>query len=137
MSDYYLEQEDPFDPDDTYWRGKSEPEDGDGPPLMQRVKPTKTVWVTKSGQRIKVRDMTDSHLVNTIRYLRRHAEISITQYLHAAYSMEGYLSGEMAQVFIAQDIDMLEEADADEMLSDAVPCWETMLDEVEKRKLTI
>lgn len=105
--------------------------------MASRLKPTKTIWVAKDGQRVRVKDMGDTHLVNTIRLLRRHATRLIDENLSAAYSIEGYLQGEMAQVAIAQDIDILEESDPEELLADSVPCYETMLDEAERRGLTL
>lgn len=42
------------------------------PPL-----PTKTIWVTREGERIPVRDMTDSHLHNTITMLRRQSPAAV------------------------------------------------------------
>lgn len=36
-----------------------------------RARPTKTVWVTSDGIQVPIRKMTNSHLLNTIRFLRR------------------------------------------------------------------
>lgn len=33
---------------------------------------TKAEWITAQGQRVRVRDMSDRHLVNTIRHLERN-----------------------------------------------------------------
>lgn len=33
------------------------------------------VWTTASGQNVRVKDMTDSHLVNTVDFLRREASL--------------------------------------------------------------
>ena len=136
MSDYYLEQEDPFDPQETYWRGEEQPLDG--PPYNQQPRPTTTTWVTRDGQRVPVSDMTDAHLVNTIRYLRRSANASITDEIQSGYSLLGTLQGEMAIDCVERDLQFLEEtADADAYLEDNCPTWPALLVEAEKRGLKV
>lgn len=76
MADYYLEQEDPFDERETYWRGEGQLLDG--PPYDQRSRPTATVWVTRQGKRVPVTEMSDSYLTNAISYMRRTASVCLT-----------------------------------------------------------
>lgn len=40
-----------------------------------RAEPDRTTWVTRDGYEVKVGDMTDNHLVNTVNYLRRHYQV--------------------------------------------------------------
>lgn len=37
------------------------------------------VWTTKDGRKVKVRDMTDSHLTNTLRFLARKAQLQASK----------------------------------------------------------
>ena len=137
MAEYYLEQEDPFEPDETYWRGgKPEPEDWGVPPLVEpRPKPTATIWVTREGERVAVRGMDNQHLVNTIRMLRRNApkmmaaeELSLYAYLDSDPPDGAYdcASGALSE---------LDEMDADEFLEATVPTFVALLAEAEKRGL--
>lgn len=136
MSSYYSGQEDPFDPDDTYWRSEREPVDDDGP-AQRSASPTKTIWVTKDGKRVKVRDMTDSHLVNTIRYLRRTTSEWKQEYELALYGGLAMLSGEMATYCATQSIEQFEAMSVDEYLEESCPTYPAMLREAEKRGLKI
>lgn len=57
MADYYMERDFLFDLDNE---GQHDSE-----PIT-----SETEWRTKDGQRVRIRDMTDSHLLNTINVLR-------------------------------------------------------------------
>lgn len=41
------------------------------------IKKQTKLWTTRDGRRIRICDMTDDHLENTIRYLERAANISL------------------------------------------------------------
>jgi hypothetical protein len=69
------------------------------------IAPPSNVWVTKDRQQIKVSDMTDAHLVNTIRYLRK------------LYGTQ-----------LDEEIEDIEE-------SDTVPAFASMLEEAVRRGL--
>jgi hypothetical protein len=93
--------------------------------------PTKTVWVTRDGERIPVRDMTDSHLLNTIRWLERTHDARVLAMLQP-YS--AYLSGDPpdgAAMCAEQEACALIEASVE----DIVPTYATMIDEARKRGL--
>ncbi|MEK6884630.1 MAG: hypothetical protein AABY22_33665 [Nanoarchaeota archaeon] len=102
-----------------------------------KSKPTKTIWVTKTGDKIRVKDMENSHLVNVIKYLRKTAQKHFNSELKAAYCVSSMLNGEMAQLFCEQDIERMEDIDIDEELSLEIPCYDLMLNEVFKRGLKI
>jgi len=90
--------------------------------------PTATVWVTREGQRIPVKDMTDVHLVNTIRYLRRQKR---NQMMEAALRMAEF--SEPPEGFWD---DWADDSDVDDYLLRSCPTFETMLAEVRKRGLS-
>lgn len=99
-------------------------------------KPTTTVWVTRDGQQVAVRDMSDQHLVNTIRMLRRKAprmmvatELSLYAYLDSD-PPDG--AADCAESALRE----MEETDADEFLEGTVPTFRALLAEAEKRGLT-
>ncbi len=71
------------------------------------------LWTTKDGQRVRICDMADSHLVNTIRMLRRYHNALVL----SAYSAANMMQGEMAQMCMDQEIDRLEDGDI-EMVHD-------------------
>lgn len=99
--------------------------------------PTKTIWVTREGERIPVRKMTDSHLINAIRYLRRTAEV---QQMEATLAIGQYLDDDppdgawMAATAAERD---LESMDTDEFAAANVPTFEAMLAEAEKRGIKV
>lgn len=97
--------------------------------------PTKTTWVTKDGERIPVREMSDSHLVNTIQYLRRNAQI---QLMESTLAIGQYLSDDppdgawLAATAAEHDLNGM---DADEFALEAYPTFAAMLKEAEQRGL--
>jgi hypothetical protein len=112
MSDYYLEQ-------------------GIGDEFYEdRPQPTATTWVTRDGQRIPVSDMSDAHLVNTIRYLRRTASLALMDHLNKCID-----SGTRS---IWEDVpeEAFDEAE-DISLKASVPTFRAMLAEAEKRGLKV
>ena len=96
-----------------------------------------SLWRCKDGSVVAIKDMTDSHLANTIKMLRRGVRRQNQANLSAAYSVSFGLQGEMAQLFVEQDIDCMEEFDEDEWLSGNVPQYDKMMREAEKRGLDV
>lgn len=82
-------------------------------------------WTTKEGVKIRIKDMTDGHLVNTIRMLERvHASnIEMAMWEYAT------VQGEMAQYYMEQAIDEMFKESCDH------PLYGDMVEEAEKRKL--
>lgn len=97
---------------------------------------TKTIWQTRDGQRIRVKDMSDEHLINTIRMLHSNGAKMKRAHIAAAYSVASGLQGEMAQFYADRDIDRMEATTLEEFLSQSVPTYDALMEEIEKRKLT-
>lgn len=55
------------------------------------------VWTTKDGQRIRIKDMTDTHLMNTIKMMERKVEEEVADIPYPVFQ------GEMAQFYADQD----------------------------------
>jgi hypothetical protein len=97
--------------------------------------PTKTIWVTREGQRIRVRKMDDRHIVNTLCLLTRWGHRMKDELLYGAFRVSGMLQGEEASMCIQQEIRQLERMDVDEFLSESIPTYDALVDEAERRKL--
>ena len=98
------------------------------------MKPTKKVWVTRDGRRIKVKDMEDAHLVDTVRMLRRWAkfkvELQVLQFLRLPEP-----TGDMALMAYDRELDALLERTPDDLLKQTVRTWPALLRELRRRKL--
>lgn len=123
MSDYYLSQEDPFDPLETYWNS---PEPGGEHPPVSRSQPTKTTWVTREGKRIAVKDMSDAHLLNAIAYIRRTAPLQFIR------SLDAIGMSDAAEIALGTEF---EDLDDDDYAALQCPTFKTMLAEAEQRGL--
>jgi len=91
------------------------------------------VWVTRMGERVRVSEMGDNHLVNTILFLQRHATKNLAA-LTACYVMGPAPRGEMAQDAFDREFDAV----LDYTWQDKVPAifW-LMLTEAEHRGLRV
>ncbi len=65
----------------------------------------KRIWKTKGGQRLKIRDMETSHIINCVRILHRHNMARLAQ----MYSIADMLHGEEASLCLERDICSIEE----------------------------
>ena len=98
---------------------------------------TKTIWETRDGQRIRVRDMDDSHLVNTVRYLRRRFE-KLAEFEALRMMLGPRPRGDIAQMAFDQEIDhLLDPWTVDQLLEDRVVTWPALLAELERRGLEV
>lgn len=91
-----------------------------------------TRWTTKDKRSIPIKEMTDSHLANTIAYLERTAPAS--QEIERENAMIGYgmLQGEMAQYYAEQELDDLFEESPDEWLA-RQPAYKALINEQKRR----
>jgi hypothetical protein len=104
--------------------------------MTKENKPTKTIWVTKEGERIKVKDMGDRHLVNTVNMLLRWGVAYTESVLIECECALSMLHGEMAQLTMEREISGIMNMN----LVDFVDCygpptWDKLVDEVYKRGL--
>lgn len=93
------------------------------------------IWVTKDKQRIRICDMTDSHLRNAIAMLERKCASRLAVEIRFGYQFLFGLQGEMAQFYCEQDIDRLEQTSPQEWLSENHPLYLRLCQEAERRKL--
>jgi hypothetical protein len=85
-----------------------------------------SLWVTAKGEEVYVEDMTNTHLINSIRMLRRkHKEKLIKYRAGVAVSPPGEVAGILALV-----------AEWETMLSDH-PQYEELMEEARRRKLAV
>ena len=95
----------------------------------------KTKWQTKDGTVIPIKDLTDSHLVNIIAYLRRAAPAAREMAISDAFSTFASLHGEMAQYYAEGDCDLLTCMSDGEFIEETIEQWPYLLREAKKRKL--
>ena len=92
-------------------------------------------WTTRDGTVVKVKDMSDKHLLNTIRFLRRTAG---RERESLACSMDAYsasTSAEMASWAAEREAERLFQMSDDEFLEEGCPVWEALLSEADRRGL--
>ena len=91
------------------------------------------LWKQKDGKKIRIKDMTNSHLMNTIRFLLKYASEEKN------YSLCSFPSfnGEMAQYYAEQEWDALDEMDDFEYAEMEYPIFKDLTDETIRRKLDI
>lgn len=70
------------------------------------------LWTTKDGTTMDIRQMTDSHLRNTIAYMERRIS-DMRDNESAAWSCLGHVQGEMAQYYVESDIAQISESVSD------------------------
>lgn len=67
------------------------------------------IWKTRHGGSIRVCDMTDSHLLNTMRMLEKRSEVLSQEAVDSGYAVLSSMNGEMAQYSIESDLREMEE----------------------------
>ncbi len=96
---------------------------------MKNCKVVKT-WKSKDGRRIRICDMSNQHLVNTMKLLERNA--SAERFNNFPYPS---FQGEMAQYYAEQEFDNLIEKEDYELAGEMYPIYKDMYEELLKRGL--
>lgn len=95
----------------------------------------RSIWTTKDGKKVPIKDMTDSHLINTIRMLRRVGWYYKEAELASAYAAASTLQGEMATYYAEGDLDIMEQESMDDFLRRTVPQYCGLMEELRLRGL--
>lgn len=91
------------------------------------------LWTMRDGTKIRIKDMGDSHLLNTIAMLER---VAGRRKAMALCSFPSF-NGEMAQFFAEQDWDSLDQTSNEEYAAQIFPIYNDMVDESARRNLPI
>ena len=73
------------------------------------MKKTTKQWIMKGKEKIRICDMTDEHLMNTIKFIERVMEKSFRDNLNAAFQLSCMLGGDVAEWQLDNDIATMEE----------------------------
>lgn len=109
--------------------------------------PKDQIWTTRDGRRIAVPNMSDSHLINTIQFLRRRAagykrKVALQFIMHASFlaMMFDHVPDRVMDEITednAKKVDELSKLDDDEFLSRIFKIFKVLLQEAYKRKLLV
>jgi hypothetical protein len=90
-------------------------------------------WTTRDGTRIKIKDMSDSHLINTIRMLERMAPQLHWRAIGNVESALCFVQGEMAEFTLDNESNRLSSMTHNEFLEYYVDEYIPLIDEAERR----
>lgn len=90
------------------------------------------MWTTRTGERIPIRKMTDSHLANAIAMMERVAKQRADTALSGLMMFASTVNGEQAGYAVEAEIDALEEYGADCFL-DGDPLYAALCEEQARR----
>ena len=93
-------------------------------------------WKTKEGEIISVREMTDSHLINTYNLILKKSKEARAEALISMYDMSSHLSGECALLESENEIERLEDEDPEDVFNDC-PVPRGIFTEIVRRGLDI
>lgn len=104
---------------------------------MSNLSENPKVWTTKEGQHIPISQMTDRHLKNTIRMLKRTASARRENAIAILSAGTMQVSGDMALEALESELNMAESMDDEEFLEWSVPQYDELLKESERRGLEV
>jgi hypothetical protein len=89
----------------------------------------------KDGTKIRICDMSDRHLLNTIKMLERNHERHVQEHIREGYNCLAGMSGEIAVQSIEDDLDLLERGEVEP--GEFVPIYDDMVGEAARRGLNL
>lgn len=92
----------------------------------------KAVWTTKDGRKIRIKDMTHDHLLNTITYLRKWARLIRIETLR---SISKDVKKGNPDACMLHDVLLEHGHETDEVLKYCVSAWNDLFAEAKKRGL--
>ena len=95
------------------------------------VEPT---WTQRDGTKIKIKDMSNRHLINTLRLIARRVKAEQQASIQEAYKSSRMLQGDMAIAQIEFEIVRLEELTIHDIMQEDTKCV-ALLREADKRRL--
>ena len=93
---------------------------------------SETTWTTRDGRTISIRDMTDSHLRNTLAFLRRNVEQYRNSFALRAMAYAEYAPDEAADAAEQAAYCVLDVMEDDEVLQ-CVPAYPALVKEAQRR----
>jgi hypothetical protein len=73
-----------------------------------KIKKQTKIWITKDKKKIRICDMEDSHLENTLKMLKRNAILRRESEIVSAYAVASTFQGDMATYYADQEIEYME-----------------------------
>ena len=92
-------------------------------------------WKTREGQQVRIRDMDDRHLLNTLRMLQRHAWRRLVA-ANLAYIDGPRPTADMAEMAFEAEADHVAELTTEDALED-MPKYQELAEEARRRGLDI
>jgi len=88
------------------------------------------LWTTKFGERVRICDMEDNHLVNCVNMLRRFGQACLEHEIHALLSIR--VRGDFAEDAIEREIDDIAECEWHEFVP---PIFWKMINDIIRRMI--
>ena len=98
---------------------------------------TVKIWKTKEGNDILINDMTDSHLLNSIKFLERYEQHVRWNLVKQIDFLLGGTTGEIAQDMMNDHIDdlIMDHEDSPDLFEEYCPAYYDLVEEAKSRGL--